>query len=46
MSRKIGFKIQVKERNHTVKDKQADVLATDRPFLVNCSGPSFVIIYE
>jgi hypothetical protein len=30
----------------TVKVKHAAVLATDRPFLVNCNGPSFIIKYE
>uniref|UniRef100_A0A0A9V911 Uncharacterized protein n=1 Tax=Arundo donax TaxID=35708 RepID=A0A0A9V911_ARUDO len=26
------------------KERLAEVLATDRPFLVNCSGPSFKIV--
>lgn len=38
-------KVNNKGKNYTVKDKQADVLATDNPFLVNCSGPSFMIVY-
>ena len=29
-----------------VKVKQADVLAMDKPFLVNCNGPNFMIKYE
>lgn len=34
------------EKELTVKVKQAAVLATDKPFLVKCNGPSFMIEYE
>jgi len=30
----------------TVKVKHAAVLATAKPFLVNCNGPNFMIKYE
>lgn len=33
-----------KRKGHTANERHADVLATDRPFLVNCSGPSFMIV--
>jgi len=32
------------DEGHTAKERLAEVLATDRPFLVNCSGPSFMIV--
>lgn len=35
-----------KEKQLTEKVKHAAVLATDKPFLVNCKGPSFMITYE
>lgn len=34
------------EKQLTMKVKHAAVLATDKPFLVNCNGPSFIIKYE
>lgn len=35
-----------KGKQLAVNVKQAAVLATDRPFLVSCSGPSFMTTYE
>lgn len=45
----IQCEVQLNKDNYkqlTVNVKQAAVLATDKPFLVNRSGPSFIIKYE
>lgn len=35
-----------KRKQLAVNVKHAAVLATDRPFLVSCNGPSFMTKYE
>lgn len=42
---KKGETVEVENRL-TIKVKHAAVLPTDKPFLVNCKGPSFSNMYE